>query len=282
MKPQLAESIPGQIEKLAPYVQNPDWWFEQKIDGERLLVVCDPQGVTGRNRKGEKIAVSPEIAAAFQPLAHGNGCWIIDGEFCNGVFYVFDLPHALHVIDPTMTLEERRAGLEGVFQARFVNNHHVQLLPLAETVDDKMALFRWVVDNNGEGIMVKERNSAYIEGPLRSPYTLKYKLVETADVWIKELWRDGKRSVAVCVYDENHVEVPIGSVTMTEERLAQGHVGDVLEVRYLYVGAGGRLYQPRFLKWRTDKTPDECFVDQLKYGCKVVATADDYRTERNS
>lgn len=282
MRPQLADKLePCTAAKLLPYMDNDDWWFEQKIDGERLLVVADRGRLTGLNRKGEVTSLSADIVEAFAPIASGNGCWVFDGEYLDGVFYVFDLPEALKQIDKTTPLENRRAGLEGTFEAVFEGNPTVVLLPIAETVEDKLDLVRWVTMNDAEGLMIKQRHSAYVEGPARSPYTLKYKLVETCDVWIKELWREGKRSVAVCVYD-NGVERDIGSVTMTEARLAQAKVGDVMEVKYLYVGAGGRLYQPRFVRFRTDKSPDECTADQLKIGRKVVATVNDYRTERKA
>lgn len=38
--------------------------------------------------------------------------------------------------------------------------------------------------------------------------------------------------------------------------------GRVVEVAYQYVGAGGRLRHPRFVRWRDDKRVDECKLDQ--------------------
>lgn len=40
------------------------------------------------------------------------------------------------------------------------------------------------------------------------------------------------------------------------------YLGRVAEIKYQLVGAGGRLRHPRFHRWRDDKQPEECTVDQ--------------------
>lgn len=44
--------------------------------------------------------------------------------------------------------------------------------------------------------------------------------------------------------------------------------GDVVELRYLYLGAGGRLIQQNFLEIRDDVQPEECTTKQLKFKAK--------------
>lgn len=40
------------------------------------------------------------------------------------------------------------------------------------------------------------------------------------------------------------------------------YLGRVAEIQYQLVGSGGRLRHPRFHRWRDDKLPEECTVDQ--------------------
>lgn len=47
------------------------------------------------------------------------------------------------------------------------------------------------------------------------------------------------------------------------EKLSCTDINRVCEVKYQYVGAGGRLRHPRFLRWRDDKPNKECTWDQL-------------------
>jgi hypothetical protein len=65
--------------------------------------------------------------------------------------------------------------------------------------------------------------------------------------------------------------VPIGNTSgMTDAERDEiddnrkRYLGHVLEVEYQYVGAGGRLRHPRFVRWRDDKPWQECTADQLE------------------
>lgn len=47
------------------------------------------------------------------------------------------------------------------------------------------------------------------------------------------------------------------------ESLGEDSIGRVVEVAYQYVGSRGRLRHPRFVRFRDDKLPEECTLDQL-------------------
>jgi len=66
--------------------------------------------------------------------------------------------------------------------------------------------------------------------------------------------------------------VQSGNVTIPENADIP-QVGDVIDVKYLYAYKGGRLYQPSFLRPRTDQRQEEARISQLKYKpeAKLVA-----------
>lgn len=74
---------------------------------------------------------------------------------------------------------------------------------------------------------------------------------------------DGKDSAALAMYDQTGHLTPVGKVTAA---IHEASVGDVVEVKYLYVNDLGapRLYQPVLLRRRTDKRACDCTLDQLE------------------
>lgn len=76
-------------------------------------------------------------------------------------------------------------------------------------------------------------------------------------------------ALVLSVYDHDGVLVEVARCSgMTDaERIMMGEdeeslIGRVVEVEYQYVGAGGRLRHPRFLRFRDDKNAVECTVEQ--------------------
>lgn len=102
----------------------------------------------------------------------------------------------------------------------------------------------------------------------------KWKPVLTADVIVVDV-KVGEGKFAglvgglVCAV-EGQVVANVGTgiddalrQAMTDEWMAGGLVGRVAEVAYQYVGSGGKLRHPRFVRWRTDKPADQCLLDQF-------------------
>lgn len=63
---------------------------------------------------------------------------------------------------------------------------------------------------------------------------------------------------------EDRVVANVSGMT-DDERTAMGPhcVGQVVEIAYQYVGSKGRLRHPRFIRFRDDKRPDQCKLEQL-------------------
>src|SRR5690606_14492263 len=119
-----------------------------------------------------------------------------------------------------------------------------------------------------EGVVLKDAN-------LFNWY--KWKPVKTIDVVITDFTEgDGKYlgyigSLKVSVYDERGSLIEIANVSgmtdlerdeITDLATNGGLLGRVCEVKYQYVGSGGRLRHPRFKCWREDKPAGECKTSQ--------------------
>jgi ATP-dependent DNA ligase len=147
--------------------------------------------------------------------------------------------------------------------------HPFKIVPQAETIDDKLRLADLSLGQNFEGVMLKRTDATY-QPNQRSHLWVKVKYTPTADVVALAVRDDGKESVKLGAYVDGEF-VHIGRASLLGKEKAQAiKPGDVLEVRYLHVGNGGRLVQPTVLRVRDDKTPQECTTDQFKTVNKTV------------
>jgi bifunctional non-homologous end joining protein LigD len=258
---------------LDQYLTSDDWWMEQKLDGHRVMIQIHYGEPTPFNRNGNlfKQSMNPMVLDDFRDPRF-SGTWIFDGELLNRHYYVFDVM-AVSNLGKDMDLRNvpfctRRTFLDGLFD-RWAPMH-TDLVGLVRTEHGKRDMLARIEQAQGEGVILKHRDGLYYPGR-RSHHMLKHKFVDTADVVIEEVWREGKRSVGLYAYDRG-TKVPVGSCTMTERNLSRVQVGDVIEVKYLYRGAGGRLFQPRFVRLRNDKSAIECTVDQFKDVNKEIIT----------
>lgn len=266
--PQLAEVM--DTKDLPKYGADDNWWFEQKLDGMRICVALSGGTAQSWGRDG-KYVVKREGREVEKMFKNFPGEWVFDGEYINNEFWMFDMPVGLNVVNPSMPYCERRQKLDHfATEVLLPLNDRIRLTPTFRTTEEKLAIMRAVIEDNGEGIVVKHKDSPYIEGK-RSPKMLKAKFWESVDCIVTEVAREGKRSVAISVWDGDDL-VDIGSCTVTDRMLRTLQGGEVIEVKYLYAADPNkpRIYQPSFLRIRHDKAPEECTIDQIKYTSKRV------------
>lgn len=274
--PQLAKQ--AEITSLTSFLENPKWVAEQKLDGHRVLLVSPGKDMppTALTRNGS--LYSRKLPQAIQDFRFPPGEWVLDGELVDGVYWVFDLPRA-PIITPggNWELWRRRAALEALLGNM---KHPFRLVPQARTTDEKIALADAAIKNNFEGLVMKQADAPYRSGG-RTPEWLKVKFVTTADCVVTGVRNDGKDSVDLGLFGPSFsgggiatrdlVMHDVGRASLIgKEKNGNINVGDVIEVRYLYTGANGRLYQPTIMRKRHDKRPDECTIDQLKHVNKEV------------
>lgn len=257
MKPMLADSIdPKRLER---YIEDDDWWMQQKLDGDRILLHVSDGTVTPLNRSGEPRSKSIPNGMK-QYFSNLSGEWFIDGELVDGVFCVFDLPGVNDIVEASMPYDLRLDVLER-FWPQLGPSSDVLLIPTARTADEKRDLSNRIKALNGEGLMLKRHDAPYKER--RVSTMLKAKFVKTADCIVYAVGLDGKENAGLALLSpgEDAGIIDVGRCSLLGKPAV--NVGDVVEVKYLYATDDNRLYQPRLMKVRTDKHASECTVDQL-------------------
>ena len=203
------ESLPA---KLAPMLadlgetpfDDPDWLFEPKLDGYRVLAFIDGDRVALRSRRGLELARAfPAIVAEL--AAQGAGTMLLDGEIVAlgadgrpsfnalqqraqlktereiaaaeratpGVLFCFDLLHFAGV-----GLREARFAARRRYLAQcLLPGPHVQLVHAQQ---DGTALYAAALASGFEGVMAKKRASTYAPGR-RSPSWRKIKSTHSAE-----------------------------------------------------------------------------------------------------
>ena len=254
MQPALAQSVP--MQEIAKYIESPLFAGEQKADGHRMLLSHSLR--IGRNG-------TPYTKAIPKGIAVPDGPWVLDGELVDGTYWAFDmlvaLPDERILVLPDLVLAERRAMLE-----RFIGklgNPLIRLMPQAVGSDAKHELMVRTAREGMEGMVFKRLDMPYRSG--RSDAWVKVKYVMTADVIVSSLRDDGKESAGLSIIRDGRV-LEVGRCSLIgRPDLA---VGDVIEVRYLYIvdPAAPRLVQPVMVRKRerTEKGPLECDGNELR------------------
>jgi bifunctional non-homologous end joining protein LigD len=187
----------------APF-NKPDWMWEPKLDGYRILAFLDHGKVALRSRRGLELAATfPAVSAAI--AQQGVGSMVVDGELVafdaagkpsfNAlqnrfqlktereiaaaeksipvVFYAFDLPHFAGVDLRQAPYVDRRRYLAQCL----LPSPAIQLVHAAE---DGVALYSAALASGFEGVIGKRRQSKYESGT-RSASWLKVKSTRSAE-----------------------------------------------------------------------------------------------------
>lgn len=263
LRPQRYESVESTF--VDKYLADDGWVAEQKLDGCRCLVKIDDGQVVFASSTGEPLTSwrqQQQLAEAFRPEKF-KGAWAFDGELlADGTLWLFDLPLAANAgITPATPFDRRRQALELAYvHASLIDTDGlVGLVPQSKGTRAKRALWKRVQKNGGEGLCLKALDGRYEIRAGRTKSVLKVKIVATVDAVVTAV-RDDPWSVDLALWDD--VEGVFRAIGRATRRHDDAKVGDVMEVRYLYVGTGGRLVQPHVLRRRTDKGPRECGTDQ--------------------
>lgn len=248
---------PIEESELAEFINNDEWWGQQKMDGKRMLIQKSTE-LIAINRKGLSVGAPQSI---FDSAAKVNRNFIIDGEAIGDDLYVFDL---LNLDDEDIRSKPYQERYELLLSLGFSNA--IKIVTPAKTEKEKKSQVKKLRKAAAEGVVYKKHTAIYEPGrPNSGGNQRKFKFYETASVIVSKI--NNKRSVGVAVLEKGKT-VFVGNVTISINKEIPKE-GDIIEVRYLYAYKGGSLYQPTFLGVRTDVEEKECVIEQLKYKQEV-------------
>jgi bifunctional non-homologous end joining protein LigD len=262
---QLLTDVEG--DELDTLLEDPSIVALQKMDGERrLLVIAADGAIAGVNRRGLFVALPGALAAAVALLPTDS---ILDGELIADTLYVFDMQrYAGEDLTGYGFLDRLGAAADDI-AARCEGAPALQVVP--HVVSDKRRYLEQLQAENAEGIVLRNARAPYSAGRPNSGGTArKFKFVTSATVEVAAV-NDGRRSVAVRVYDGESA-IDVGNVTIPPNHAVPA-VGTLVEVRYLYAYEGGSLYQPVYLGPRTDLERADAALSRLKFRREPVAAA---------
>lgn len=244
--PMLAEAIDE--DSLEFYLTSPDWAAQRKYDGERGVVSMRRSGFQPTNRKGELRAITQAVNDALsrflsQPDFSDERETVVDGELMGDVYVIYDVLTLRDNDVRKQSYAERFASLE-----MLLDTDLGMLAETAWTEEEKRALLDRARKEAWEGIIFRQIDGKYVNG--RTKVLLKFKLWASATCRV--LTVNTQRSVQLAVVDDDGVERFVGNVTIPVNHDIP-EPDDLVEVRYLYLGEGGSLYQPIYLGVRADK-----------------------------
>jgi bifunctional non-homologous end joining protein LigD len=197
-------SLPSWVEpELATLTRDrfsdPDWIFERKLDGERCLAFCGPDGIQLKSRNKRDLTTTfPEVAEALEARRQDGDR---DGLVLDGEIVAFDgeqtrferLQHRLGLVNPDPELVRSVPVVYHMFDVMFAEGEDTRPRPLLERkeilrrvisyrdplrytehrVGDGEACYAQACHDGWEGLIAKVASAPYVSG--RNKNWLKFK-----------------------------------------------------------------------------------------------------------
>ena len=269
VRPMLASVQPEVTVRNA--LRSQHWVSQYKYDGDRVVVEVNAGEIRVLNRQGVEKSRNVSRAHLLPFSSLHSGRWVFDGEVVGRTLVLFDIAAAT---DGIHTWVGARTG----FMDRYNVLSHVAgalgipgagdgpaggpvlLAPVASDNDSKETMLADAADQQREGVILRHRAGLYEQGR-RSVQLVKVKFEKDADVVVTAL-HPTRQSAELSVHQTDGNVIVVGWASTIGRTVA---VGDVWVARFLYVTNPNhpRLVQPRLVNRRTDKSPNECHLDQF-------------------
>lgn len=237
------------------YIENDDYFMQEKEDGHRRAIKLVDGVVTSINKKGLEV-LSPE--EVIEPIFALNKNITVDGELIGNKYRIFDILQYEDRDVRQLTALDRYKLLK--------STGLLNVVPTFFTKAEKRQAFEKMSpkEKKSEGVVFKKVDSPYIGGrPSSGGDQLKSKFYAT-DTFEVVSHHKTRRSVNVVSYTETGVAYDMGNITIPENT-PMPDIGDFVEIRYLYCYEGGKLFQTTFLNVRDDQDRSDCHMKEIKF-----------------
>jgi bifunctional non-homologous end joining protein LigD len=250
-------------EEAEVFIKDSRYGMQKKYDGERRPAEKLADGsVISYNKEGKAKPLPAEVAAEFAKLS--DGPLYIDGELVGATYICFDLLELNGAVFTKYAYKLRLKSLRAL-----TANTTMTVAETWLTTKEKQGQLALLKKKRAEGACFKLMDAPYAAG--RNGQHKKFKFLKSATCKVVGMGHKGHNSATLALLkDGDWREVGRVSMNGKDSRIK---IGSLVEIKFLYVGAGGRLYQPRVKELRTDIRESECTFDQLKKAYKEGITA---------
>lgn len=244
----LSEITPDEAQRL---LRDRDYFAQEKMDGWRLLTQHKNGDFVASNRKALSIGIGSDVEQELKELGYHT----LDGELVSGVYHLFDILESDGQDLRNSSYRTRWETLQKLLWRQKFDK--IKLVNSAFTEPDKLRL--WKECLHKEGVVFKKQTASYTPGI--SPEYMKCK--HWSDVSVQVIGINQKASIQLGIMDNGKIK-SVGNVTIIGHNTPQ--IGDIVDIEYLYCGAKGNLYQPKYRGIRTDVPCDD--ISKLKHKSK--------------
>jgi hypothetical protein len=247
-------------------LQDPNIGFQEKHNGDRRIIEKRGNLIYDYNRNGGsgKGLPSHVIEALRRHPLHQ---FIIDVELVKNRHF-----DGIYVFDALFLGDEGVVGMpycyrESSYHAQFDGfDECIAPVETARTTEEKMKLIVRLRGENAEGFVTKDLRAVYRPSDGNRRYNFRYKFVKNCDCVVigdstKRVDGHLRDSVRLGLFGKRGKLKDICGATKKSAFTLKA--GDVVEIAYLYASGNLDVVQPRILRQRFDKRPEECTLDQL-------------------
>ena len=287
-------------EHLTQLLSDDNYIAQEKLDGMRAVVHVTSSGLRIFSRSAgvgdptkplEKTSALPHLSTLKFPEMVGTilDCEILargmDSAQLSGTIHKKDVPDnrtvKLFVFDilsikgtdlTNRILLQRLSWLQTI--RKKIASPYIIYLPWANTSKDKQALYQHIIQNKGEGVVLKNLYSTYIQGARPSDNWYKAKKSMTIDAVILGFTQgNGKYNTRIgALIFGQYVNTPKGwklkplgqASGMTDSQRTEfsnnrdSYIGKVVSIKGMERLKSGAIRHPRFVEIRSDKNPNQC------------------------